>query len=191
MRFRASTIGVFALVCGLQLYAQPADSGANTAKTPPPTIITFDVPGAAAFIGTFGISINPAGEITGTYSDANFTARFFKRAVDGTLTSARPISIRRGKSRQTSPTQTSQVTASCVPATEVSPRSMLRALAARASSMEPSLLASTQQGTSREISRTQAVEITAFCGPVTALSPRSMPRAALAAPSPSASIRAV
>jgi hypothetical protein len=86
MKFRESIMGVFPLVFGLQLYAQQADSGANTAKTAAtPTIITFDVP-AAAFIGTFPISINPAGEITGFYVDAESVTRFFKRAIDGTLT---------------------------------------------------------------------------------------------------------
>jgi hypothetical protein len=94
-------------VCGLRLYAQDLDprtamgaaARAAAAKglraqadvsiqvpTAPGKIITFDVPGAAAFIGTFGISINPAGEITGFYSDASYTARFFTRATDGTLT---------------------------------------------------------------------------------------------------------
>jgi hypothetical protein len=100
-------------VCGLQMYAQrpdprtplsvaaraaaarslagratdsPRAAAAIALPQTPGTFITFDVPGAAAFIGTFGISINPAGEITGIYSDASFTARFFKRATDGSLT---------------------------------------------------------------------------------------------------------
>ncbi len=60
-----------------------ADNG--TVCTADGTFITFDVP-AAVSLGTFGISINPAGEITGYYGEANFTAHPFLRSPDGTLT---------------------------------------------------------------------------------------------------------
>ncbi len=66
--------------------AVPAGVTADTTvQTPNGTFITFDVP-AAVFIGTFGISINPAGEIAGYYGDAHDAARPFLRARDGTLT---------------------------------------------------------------------------------------------------------
>ncbi len=47
------------------------------------TFTTFDVPGAT---GTFAQSINPAGAITGTYSDASSVEHGFLRARDGTFT---------------------------------------------------------------------------------------------------------
>jgi hypothetical protein len=56
-------------------------------RTPDGTITTFDVPGAA---GTRGNSINPAGEITGTYFDESFVTHGFLRARDGTFTTFDP-----------------------------------------------------------------------------------------------------
>ena len=52
------------------------------------TIITFDAPGAGTgtFQGTIPEDINPAGVITGVYSDANFVAHGFLRAPDGAFT---------------------------------------------------------------------------------------------------------
>ncbi len=52
------------------------------------TIITFDAPGAGTgtFQGTIPEDINPAGVITGVYSDANFVVHGFLRARDGTFT---------------------------------------------------------------------------------------------------------
>jgi hypothetical protein len=47
------------------------------------TFITFDVPGAQ---GTFPASINPAGDITGSYSDANGLGHSFVRSSNGTVT---------------------------------------------------------------------------------------------------------
>src|ERR1700733_12067765 len=54
----------------------------------PPTIITFDVPGAgtAADQGTLAASINPAGMIAGTYIDANGVGHGFLRAPGGSFT---------------------------------------------------------------------------------------------------------
>src|SRR6266851_3892017 len=46
------------------------------------TFTTFDVPGAA---GTIPLSINPAGQITGAYFDANFVDHGFLREKDGTI----------------------------------------------------------------------------------------------------------
>jgi hypothetical protein len=51
------------------------------------TFITFDVPGAGTGFsqGTLPASINQAGDITGTYLDANGVGHGFVRAKDGTL----------------------------------------------------------------------------------------------------------
>jgi hypothetical protein len=53
-----------------------------------PTIITFDAPGAgtAAGQGTQAPGINPAGAITGFYSDSKNVMHGFLRAPDGTIT---------------------------------------------------------------------------------------------------------
>jgi uncharacterized membrane protein len=50
---------------------------------PHSTFTTFDVPGA---LSTFPYGINPRGEVTGYYVDANFVTRGFVRAPDGTFT---------------------------------------------------------------------------------------------------------
>ena len=52
------------------------------------TIITFDAPGAGtgSGLGTFPLSINSTGAITGYYTDANFLDHGFLRARDGTIT---------------------------------------------------------------------------------------------------------
>jgi hypothetical protein len=47
------------------------------------TFVTFDVPGAQ---GTSPASINPAGDITGSYSDANGLGHSFVRSSNGTVT---------------------------------------------------------------------------------------------------------
>ena len=52
---------------------------------------TFDVPGAGGagtgpYPGTLASFINPAGAITGLYTDANYAAHGFVRAPDGTIT---------------------------------------------------------------------------------------------------------
>lgn len=47
-------------------------------------IITFDPPGS---ITTNPASINPKGEITGSYTDAGFVHHGFLRSSDGTITS--------------------------------------------------------------------------------------------------------
>jgi hypothetical protein len=44
------------------------------------TVTTFDVPGSTQ---TTASAINPAGLITGFYSDANFLAHGFLRKADG------------------------------------------------------------------------------------------------------------
>ncbi|MGH9432393.1 MAG: hypothetical protein ACRD3T_12710 [Terriglobia bacterium] len=56
------------------------------------TFVTFDVPGASTAIdqGTFPMSINPVGEITGFYIDTNSVAHGFVRAADGTITTVDP-----------------------------------------------------------------------------------------------------
>lgn len=50
-------------------------------------ITTFDAPGAATgnFEGTFAVGINPSGEITGNYDDANGVVHGFVRARDGII----------------------------------------------------------------------------------------------------------
>lgn len=61
------------------------------------TISTFNAPGAAAgtgippgtnsiFLGTIGLSINTAGDVAGTYTDANLVGHGFLRAASGTIT---------------------------------------------------------------------------------------------------------
>jgi len=64
---------VFAL---LAVAAQPAVWGQ--------TFTTFDPPGSQ---GTTPVSINPAGQITGSYTDASFATHGFVRTTDGTITS--------------------------------------------------------------------------------------------------------
>jgi len=51
------------------------------------TITTFDVPGATY---TFPGAINPAGQITGEYVDANYAGHGFLRKTDGTFTTFDP-----------------------------------------------------------------------------------------------------
>src|SRR5271168_4927598 len=48
------------------------------------TFTTFDPLGSQ---GTSPVSINPEGQITGNYSDANFATHGFLRAKDGAITS--------------------------------------------------------------------------------------------------------
>jgi hypothetical protein len=57
-------------------------------RAPDGTFTTFDAPGAGtgAYQGTFAISINPAGAITGYYTDASNVDHGFLRARDGTIT---------------------------------------------------------------------------------------------------------
>ncbi len=68
--------GAGVLFALLAIAAQPSAWGQ--------TFTTFDPPGSQ---GTSPVSINPAGQITGNYFDANFTTHGFLRASDGTLTS--------------------------------------------------------------------------------------------------------
>ncbi|MBV8819275.1 MAG: hypothetical protein JO022_13015, partial [Acidobacteriaceae bacterium] len=65
---------------------RPAVASGSTIQKASATFVTFDVSGASAFIGTFGISINDFGEIAGFYSDQNYAARPFLRSPNGTLT---------------------------------------------------------------------------------------------------------
>src|SRR2546426_1503507 len=53
-----------------------------SASAQEPTITTFDPPGS---VFTIALGINPAGEVTGTYSDAN-GGHGFMRGRDGTFT---------------------------------------------------------------------------------------------------------
>jgi hypothetical protein len=60
-------------------------------RAPDGTITEFDVPGAGTGAGQgtgtqFGVSINPAGTIAGTYTDAGNVNHGFVRAPDGTIT---------------------------------------------------------------------------------------------------------
>src|SRR5713101_4434471 len=68
--------GAMVLLALLAIAAQPSAWGQ--------TFTTFDPPGSQ---GTSPVSINPAGQITGNYFDANFTTHGFLRASDGTFTS--------------------------------------------------------------------------------------------------------
>ena len=51
-------------------------------------LTTFDVPGGGVgfFQGTYPVSINPAGAITGNYTDSNNVNHGFVRAPNGKLT---------------------------------------------------------------------------------------------------------
>jgi hypothetical protein len=77
-------VGVILLVCGLQLYGQQTASGAE-AEAKAATIITFDPAGSQ---GTSPFAINPAGAITGYYSDGFGVAHGFLRTPGphGTIT---------------------------------------------------------------------------------------------------------
>src|SRR4029077_4905234 len=57
--------------------------GETPLARPQPTLITFDPPGST---GTTSMGINPAGVITGFYSDASGNVHGFLRAPDGTIT---------------------------------------------------------------------------------------------------------
>jgi len=70
---RTGAVVLFAL---LAIAAQPSAWGQ--------TFTTFDPPGSQ---GTSPVSINPAGQITGNYFDANFITHGFLRAADATITS--------------------------------------------------------------------------------------------------------
>jgi hypothetical protein len=67
--------GAMVLLALLAIAAQPSAWGQ--------TFTTFDPPGSQ---GTSPVSINPAGQITGNYFDANFATHGFLRAADGTIT---------------------------------------------------------------------------------------------------------
>jgi hypothetical protein len=54
-------------------------AGHGFLRAPDGTFTTIDIPGSP-------VSINPAGAITGNYSDANFLNHSFLRAPDGTIT---------------------------------------------------------------------------------------------------------
>jgi hypothetical protein len=77
-------LAVCAALCSVGLAFPQSDDNA--------TFITFDAPGAfnAPGAGTAALSINPAGEITGFYLDANYEWHGFLRAADGTITSFDP-----------------------------------------------------------------------------------------------------
>jgi hypothetical protein len=67
--------GAGVLFTALAIAAQPAAKGQ--------TYATFDPPASQ---GTSPVSINPAGQIVGSYSDSNFATHGFVRATDGTIT---------------------------------------------------------------------------------------------------------
>jgi len=75
-------------------YQDASDVAHGFLRTPDGTFTTFDVPGAGtgAFQGTglFGVAINPAGAIGGTYIDAGGRTHGFLRAPDGTITTFDP-----------------------------------------------------------------------------------------------------
>jgi hypothetical protein len=73
-----TTLGVILLVCGLQLYSQPAEAA---------TFTTFDPSGS---VNTQPTGINPAGVITGYYQDASGINHGFLRTPDGTITEFDP-----------------------------------------------------------------------------------------------------
>jgi hypothetical protein len=56
------------------------------------SMTTFNVPaaGTGAYEGTYGSSINPRGEITGTYTDSNHVEHGFLRSPDGVITTFTP-----------------------------------------------------------------------------------------------------
>ncbi len=70
----------FCLVFAVTTPARPQGSVGN--------FTTIDVPGAGTGVlqGTFPISINAAGDVTGFYGDANSVFHGFVRAADGTMT---------------------------------------------------------------------------------------------------------
>jgi hypothetical protein len=65
------------LILAVILYALPAQAGQTK-------IIVFDPPGSTS---TNPNDINPAGEIAGSYTDANHTPRGFLRTVGGAIAS--------------------------------------------------------------------------------------------------------
>jgi hypothetical protein len=73
--------GAGVLFTALAIAAQPAAKGQ--------TYATFDPPASQ---GTSPVSINPAGQIVGSYSDSNFATHGFVRATDAcsTASSGRP-----------------------------------------------------------------------------------------------------
>ena len=151
---------------------------------------TFDVPGAGGagtgpYPGTLASFINPAGAITGLYTDTNYAAHGFVRAPDGTITTfdapgagtgsgegtfvetpPRVASTQLARSRDTTAMQ-SPVTASCALPTVPSRRSIPRV------QHSPSATASIRRGPSPEKSVTRADWLTASCAPRTAASQSS------------------
>ncbi len=160
-------------------------------RAPKVTFTTFDVPGppGSQSTGTFASAINPAGAITGYYSDAGGTPHGFLRAPNGKFTSFDPPgflrapdgsfitfaiirtptkassltpSTRRGRSRETI-LQTTSITASCGPATVSSPPSI-----PLAPQIPPPLSPLTRRGRSRDTTLTQTSLITASCASLAA-----------------------
>jgi hypothetical protein len=77
-------IKTLTLCTAMALWVAPALSVRLSAQT----ITTFDAPGAGTgfFEGTFANSMNPAGVITGFYTDTSSVAHGFLRATDGIIT---------------------------------------------------------------------------------------------------------
>src|SRR5262249_61353042 len=95
---RTNGILLVALVGGLWGLVYPLAAGTSDyvlsiirrpLLRPPPTIITFDAPGAGTggpFQGTLVAGINPAGVISGGFYDANYVEHTYLRFPDGTFT---------------------------------------------------------------------------------------------------------
>jgi hypothetical protein len=84
-------VSLFMLVALTMLLAAGTSNDAlNSSKVPlvppHPTFITFDVPGTLQNVN----GINPAGAITGWYSDTSGVFHGFLRALDGTITTFDP-----------------------------------------------------------------------------------------------------
>src|SRR5260370_18296786 len=82
-RFYCSPRVLFALCATLGAFALGAAEGGHAGL-----FTTFDVPGAGlgAQQGTYSLSINPAGVLTGQYLDLNNVFQGYRRTVDGTIT---------------------------------------------------------------------------------------------------------
>ena len=71
------------VVCLALFVLLPGSAGAKDKK---PTIITIDVPKAVGSVATIALNINPEGQITGNYLDANSMPHGFVRDPDGNFT---------------------------------------------------------------------------------------------------------
>jgi hypothetical protein len=177
-RSRGRELVKIALLCFCLIFAVTTPARAQGSVG---TFTPIDVPGAGTGVlqGTFPVSINAAGDVTGFYGDTNSVFHgFVRRAADGTITAPiDPPGAGTGNFYGTFPVSINAVgdiTGMCLDTNNalqgfrrtadgtMTYPSMFRAQA-RATIREPYPSASTRRGLSQESIKTTALCVTASC----------------------------